>query len=362
LATHREERLRWAEQLLRLPEVWRRTKGEGVRIAVLDTGIDPDHPDLEGAVEQARDFTGEGIEDLNGHGTHCAGIIAARQNDIGFIGSAPQSSLLIAKVLKNGGGGTLQAVAEAVGWAVNERADIISMSLGGREGDPVLFEAIHTALARGAIVICAAGNSGALFTNSIGYPARYGSVITVAAHDQHGQPSGFSSRGAEIDFMAPGQDIWSTYRQGGYAKLSGTSMAAPFVAGLAALVLAKHRMAGHHTTPIRNCEDMRQHLLRMAAHPATTTAPAATAPSCLSPTSRDEGCETDRALSGDRASPMGACCSCDCAGEIRPACQEEMAERRDWPAGHARLGSAAGWRGLAPVSWYRQISSMMSAR
>ena len=267
LATHRAERLRWAEELLRLPDVWRRTKGDGIRVAVLDTGIDPDHPDLEGAIEQTRDFTDEGIEDLNGHGTHCAGVIAARKNTIGFIGAAPLASLLVGKVLRNSGAGTLSALAEAVDWAVEQRVDIISMSLGAETGTPELFEAIHLALARGAIVICAAGNSGALFTNGIGYPGRYGSVITVAAHDQHGQPSGFSSRGAEIDFMAPGQDIWSTFRQGGYAKLSGTSMAAPFVAGLAALVLAKHRTTGRHTSPIRNCEDMRQHLLRMAAHP-----------------------------------------------------------------------------------------------
>lgn len=267
LATHREERLRWAEQLLRLPEVWRRTRGQGVRIAVLDTGIDPDHPDLAGSIEQVRDFTGEGIEDLNGHGTHCAGIVAARQNSIGFVGTAPEASILVAKVLRNSGGGTLDAVAKAVDWAVTERVDIISMSLGGSSDDPALYEAIHTALARGVIVICAAGNAGALFTNSIGYPGRYGSVITVAAHDRHGQPSGFSSRGAEIDFMAPGHEIWSTYRQGGYAKLSGTSMATPFVAGLAALILAKHRLPGPHSSPIRTCEDMRHHLLRMAAHP-----------------------------------------------------------------------------------------------
>ena len=266
-AGQRQERLRWGEELLRLPEVWRRTRGKGVRVAVLDTGVDADHPDLQGAIEQARDFTGEGIEDLNGHGTHCAGVIAARRNEIGFIGTAPMASLLIAKVLRNSGGGTLLAVAEAVTWASDAGADVISMSLGGLASSPELFEAIHEALANGITIVCSAGNSGALFTNSIGYPGRYGSVITVAAHDRHGQPSGFSSRGAEIDFMAPGHDIWSTYRQGGYAKLSGTSMAAPFVAGLAALVLAKHREAGDHATPIRNCEEMRQHLLRMAAHP-----------------------------------------------------------------------------------------------
>ncbi len=267
IALRQPERLRWAEQLLRLPEVWRLTRGQGVRVAVLDTGVDPDHPDLQGAIEQTRDFTGEGIEDLNGHGTHCAGVVAARANEVGFVGTAPLSTLLIGKVLANGGSGAIGAVAAAVDWAVGEGADIISMSLGSTTDSPDLYRAVHAALAKGVIVVCAAGNTGELFANNIGFPGRYGSVITVAAHDRFGQPSGFSSRGASIDFMAPGSDIWSTYRQGGYAKLSGTSMATPFVAGLAALVLARHRAAGSHATPIRNCEDMREHLIRMAAHP-----------------------------------------------------------------------------------------------
>lgn len=267
VAARQPERLRWAEELLRLPEVWRLTRGQGVRVAILDTGIDLDHPDLLGAVEKSRDFTGEGIEDRNGHGTHCAGIIAARANEVGFVGTAPMCSLLVGKVLDGGGGGSIDAVIAAVDWAVGEGADILSMSLGSAAGSPGLYRAIHDALAKGVIVVCAAGNTGELFANNIGFPGRYGSVITVAAHDRFGQPSGFSSRGASIDFMAPGSDIWSTYRQGGYAKLSGTSMATPFVAGLAALVLAKHRAGGGHATPIRNCEDMREHLVRMAAHP-----------------------------------------------------------------------------------------------
>ncbi len=267
VAVREPERLRWAEELLRLPEVWRLTRGEGVRVAVLDTGIDPDHPDLADAIERTRDFTGEGIEDLNGHGTHCAGIVAARANGLGFVGTAPLSSLLVGKVLDGSGGGSIEGVAAAVEWAVTEGADILSMSLGSTVGSPSLYRAVHEALAKGVIIVCAAGNTGELFANNIGFPGRYGSVITVAAHDRFGQPSGFSSRGASIDFMAPGNDIWSTYRQGGYARLSGTSMATPFVAGLAALVLASHRAGGAHTTPIRNCEDMREHLLRMAAHP-----------------------------------------------------------------------------------------------
>lgn len=146
-------------------------------------------------------------------------------------------------------------------------AHIVSMSLGSPAGSPRLYEAVHTALARGLVLLCAAGNSGALGRQNVGYPARYGSVIAVAAHDRNGIPSGFSSRGGEIDFMAPGEEIWSTWKDGGYALLSGTSTATPFVAGVAALVLAKHLRPGFHHTPIANCDDRREHLLRMAAHP-----------------------------------------------------------------------------------------------
>lgn len=266
-AQAREERLRWAETLLRLPLVWRETRGEGVRIAILDTGIDTDHPDLQGAVVEARDFTGEGIEDRNGHGTHCAGIVAARANGVGFVGAAPKCELVIAKVLDGDGRGTLAQVVAGIDWAVSVGADILSLSLAAERDDRELHRAVHAALAAGKVVICAAGNAGALLANSIGYPGRYGSVITVAAHDALGHPSGFSSRGPEIDFMAPGQEIWSTWKEGGWAQLSGTSMAAPFVAGLAALVLAKHRKPGPHATPIQDNEDLREHLLRMAAHP-----------------------------------------------------------------------------------------------
>lgn len=262
----REERLRWSESLLRLPLAWRETRGEGVKVAILDTGIDSDHPDLAGAVVDVRDFTGEGIEDQNGHGTHCAGIVAARANGVGFIGAAPRAELIVVKVLDRTGSGSLARVAAGIDWAVEAGADILSLSLAAERDDRELHRSVHAALAAGRCVIAAAGNSGALLANTIGYPGRYGSVITVAAHDAMGHPSGFSSRGPEIDFMAPGQEVWSTWLDGGYAQLSGTSMAAPFAAGLAALVLAKHRKAGQHATPVHDNQDLREHLLRMAAH------------------------------------------------------------------------------------------------
>lgn len=261
------ERINWAESLLGIPNVWTSTMGEGVKVAVLDTGIDPDHPDLETAIIGTKDFTGDGIEDQNGHGTHCAGIIGARFNEVGFVGAAPKSELLIGKVLANDGRGSLSWIADGIDWAVEQGAHIISLSLGGPSSSNRLFQAIHTALAKGVFVICAAGNEGSLFQNSIGFPGRYGGVITVAAHDRNGNRSGFSSRGGEIDVMAPGSNIWSTYKNGEYAELSGTSMATPFVAGLAALIASKHMKEPKNNTPLQNNEDLRDHLLWMTAHP-----------------------------------------------------------------------------------------------
>ena len=262
-----DERVNWAGSILGIPNVWTQTMGEGIKVAVLDTGIDLDHPDLVDGIAATKDFTGDGVEDVNGHGTHCAGIIGARLNNVGFVGVAPRTELLVAKVLGNDGSGAFSWIADGVLWAVEQGADIISMSLGGPVSSHRLYQAVHVALAKGVMVICAAGNEGSLFQNSIGYPGRYGGVITVASHDENGNRSGFSSRGGEIDVMGPGSNIWSTYVNGGYAELSGTSMATPFVAGLSALILAKHRTGGTNNTPVDNTEDLKNHLLWMAAHP-----------------------------------------------------------------------------------------------
>ncbi len=267
LANETREKINWAGSILGIPDVWTITQGEGAKVAILDTGIDPDHQDLANAIADQNDFTGDGIEDENGHGTHCAGIVGARLNGVGFVGVAPKSELLIGKVLDNNGSGTYSWISEGVYWAVESGANIISMSLGGSGSDPELYKAIQHALYYGAFVICAAGNEGSLFMNSIGYPGKYGGVITVASHDRNGNPSGFSSRGGEVDIMAPGSDIWSTYKKGGYAELSGTSMATPFVAGLAALIVAKHNSSNSNATPINNNEDLKNHLLWMATHP-----------------------------------------------------------------------------------------------
>lgn len=267
LAQGDREQINWAGTILGVPDVWTQTQGQGVKVAVLDTGVDLDHPDLEEGIVGYEDFTGDGIEDINGHGTHCAGIIGARLNDTGFVGVAPECELLIAKVLGNDGSGAFSWIADGVLWAVEQGAQIINMSLGGPFSSHRLYQAIHIALARGVMVVCAAGNEGSLFQNNIGYPGRYGGVITVASHDENGNRSGFSSRGGEIDVMAPGSNIWSTFKDGGYAELSGTSMAAPFVAGLSALIVSKHESTEENGTPLENTEDLKNHLLWMAAHP-----------------------------------------------------------------------------------------------
>ena len=269
----------WAQNLLGLPQVWTQTRGKGIKVGILDTGIDESHSEFEGAIREYVDFTGQGREDVAGHGTHCAGIIGARQNGDNYIGVAPECDLYIAKVLGqqrsrgldgepiNQTLGYPEVIAEGIQWAIAQDVDVLSISLGSATSTPEMYQAIHEALARGIIIVCAAGNHGALFRNSIGYPGRYGSVVCVGSHDRNGHPSGFSGRGGELDVLAPGDNIWSCWPGNTYRSLSGTSMATPFVAGLAALILSKHRNAEFNGTPIMNTEDFRQHLIGLATHP-----------------------------------------------------------------------------------------------
>lgn len=257
----------WAGAMLRIPEMWSQSQGEAVKVAVLDTGCDLTHPDLKGAILDAKSFvSNEDVTDKNNHGTACAGIIGARTNGKGIIGIAPKSAILVGKVLGNNGAGSMKAIANGVDWAVQAGADIISMSLGADMDDPEMFLSIHNALAKGTIIVAAAGNSGSYGINTVGYPARYGSVISIGAHDRNGNVSGFSSRGGDVDFIAPGEDIVSCGKDGTYVKMSGTSFATPIVAGICALILAKHKR-NQGPTPIRNNTEMLNHLMQIASHP-----------------------------------------------------------------------------------------------
>lgn len=231
-------------ELIQAPKVWNETKGAGIKIAVLDTGCDIDHPDLKDRIIGGRNFTDDNnsnpdiYEDYNGHGTHVAGTIAAQENDAGVIGVAPEAGLLIVKVLNKNGSGQYDWIINGIHYAIEQNADIISMSLGGPADVPELYDAIQTAVKKNILVVCAAGNEGDGndSTDEFAYPGSYNEVISVGAINLQRDSSEFTNSNNEIDVVAPGEGIISTYLNGKYATLSGTSMAAPHVSGALALI------------------------------------------------------------------------------------------------------------------------------
>jgi len=214
--------------------------GKGIKVAILDTGIDYDHPDLKlaGGVNYAgtsRDgYTSPSYwNDNYGHGTHVAGIVAARNNTIGVIGVAPDVSLWAVKVLGDNGSGYTSDIIQGLDWCVAHGIQIASMSFGGG-GTSTLKYACDRAYSRGVLLVAAAGNSG----GAVGYPAAYSSVMAVSATDSRNAVPAWSSYGPQIDLAAPAVSILSTYKNGTYAMMSGTSMACPHVTGAAALAWA----------------------------------------------------------------------------------------------------------------------------
>ncbi len=262
--TTMSETIDWGIEICGIPGLWRQTRGEGIKVAVLDTGIAFEHPDLRDAIADAKDFTNSrsGPADVQGHGTHCAGTIAARQNSTGVIGVAPECKLLVGKVLGDNGSGSSNSVAAGVRWAADAGANLISMSLGSSMDSPDIYQAIKEVTDRGVFVIAAAGNEGPQL-GTVGYPGRYEEVIAVGAIDRRKGIARFSSRGPQVDIVAPGDEILSTYPPRNLAKLSGTSMATPLVAGVVALMLAKHNIMGSKTT-IQGVGDLKEHLTRCA--------------------------------------------------------------------------------------------------
>jgi major intracellular serine protease len=233
------------------PKLWKNgEKGEGIVVAVLDTGIDRNHPDLVESIIDGRNFTDEGDEsdytDRNGHGTHVAGTIAAFENGKGVVGVAPMAKLLVCKVLDANGSGSYQSIIEGIRYATNwigskgERVRVINMSLGGSENDNELEAAILEACAKGIVVAVASGNEGDNDEETLeyGYPALYNECITVAACDENKKLAYFSNNSLQVDCIAAGVNVNSTYLNGQYAKLSGTSMATPHIAGALALIIS----------------------------------------------------------------------------------------------------------------------------
>lgn len=216
-----------------------RVSGAGVRVAILDTGVDGRHLDLR--VVEGVDFTRSpiGWYDGQGHGTHVTGIVAAQDNGVGSLGVSPDAQIYAVKVLSDTGEGTFEAIESGIRWAISRKVHVINMSLGG-DGpiSPGLRRAIDEAIDCGIIVCVAAGNSGP-YDGTVGNPGNYARCVTVGATDRSNQPAQFTSRGPTVDVAAPGVDILSTYPNNRTTRLSGTSMATPLVTGVAALYVEK---------------------------------------------------------------------------------------------------------------------------
>lgn len=230
---------------LNIPKIWQKTKGKNVVVAVLDTGTPKDHPDLGDNVDYSRSrsfINGEDIYDLYvGHASHCSGTIGAADNAEGIVGIAPEVKIVGVKVLgKNGSGGN-DSLVRGLHYCLKElKPDVINMSLGSPYPMPYVQELLIALKEEGIPVVCSAGNNG---QENVLYPAKYEEVIAVGSYTDPTlkNRSDFSSYGLELDLMAPGDEILSTYLDKGYAVMSGTSMAAPVVTGVIALLISYYK-------------------------------------------------------------------------------------------------------------------------
>ncbi|MBQ0984374.1 type VII secretion-associated serine protease mycosin [Streptomyces sp. F63] len=252
----------WALQRVLLDELWKQSTGEGVRVAVIDTGVDTRHPQLRDAVDTGsgrnlldRDLKDEngnklergkenGTTDTVGHGTKVAGIIAARPAEgTGFVGLAPDATIIPIQQNDAEGHGTAATLARAIDHAVAEKADVINISqdtAGAVEPAPALRQAVDAALAREIVVVASAGNDGLGGNAKKTYPASYPGVLAVASSDRNNERAPFSQSGDFVGIAAPGVDMISTVPGGGHCADNGTSFSAPYVAAVAALVKSKH--------------------------------------------------------------------------------------------------------------------------
>ncbi|MFB9909048.1 type VII secretion-associated serine protease mycosin [Allokutzneria oryzae] len=265
-ATVVEARRPWAQHRLMPERVWPLTKGAGVTVAVVDTGVDGDVPQLAGRVLPGRDVTsgrGGADDDCVGHGTFVAGIIAAAQvNGIGFAGVAPEATILPIRQSGDGKDGSASGLAAGIRAAVDAGARVINVSAAAFYTVPELAAAVDYATAKDVLIVAAAANA-AQEGNPKAYPAAYPAVVAVAATGVDGARGQFSETGDYISLAAPGVDVLSVGPRGpGHLAGTGTSYAAPFVAGTAALVRAYH--------PTLTAAQVKDRLIATADHPPRT--------------------------------------------------------------------------------------------
>ncbi|WP_369361749.1 S8 family peptidase [Priestia megaterium] len=263
---------------IRAREIWDITdQGSGIVIAVLDSGIQVDHPDLKSNIIGGYNFTDDDdsnpeiYNDYFGHGTHVSGIIAATDSGKGVVGVAPKSQLLIIKVIDHKGRGSfeslIQGIKHAADWTgpKGEKVSVMNISLGGKETSDELHRAIKYARSKGIVLIAAAGNEGDGNSNTveISYPGFYKEVIQIGSISENQIPSKFSNTNVNLDFVGPGENILSTHLNSDYVELTGTSMAAPFVAGAAALIIKTLKSVEHHLIPMYVYDYLLMHSLKL---------------------------------------------------------------------------------------------------
>ncbi len=219
-------------------------KGAGVAVAILDTGIDTDHPDLAINYIGGYDFVNDddSPEDDNGHGTHVAGIVAADDNEAGVVGVAPDAEIVAVKVLDSSGSGAISWIIDGIDWVIANKdsysIEVANMSFGGYGTSDALHTAIQNLYNAGVTIAVSAGNS--RMDASYFIPAAYAEVLCTTALAKNNKFASYSNFGSVVDLIAPGSDVKSTWLNGGFNTISGTSMAAPHVAGAAALYLDDH--------------------------------------------------------------------------------------------------------------------------
>lgn len=228
--------LDWGIQSMDIPLAWQTGyTGKGVKVAVIDSGISS-HSDL--LISGGASFVNytSSYEDDNGHGTHVAGVIRATDNTYGIKGVASGVDLYAVKTMNQDGEAYLSQVIAGIDWAIENNMDIINLSLSTQSDSLVFKNIVDKAYQNGIMIVAASGNDGTGFGDTVDFPARYSSVIAVGAIDAQNRLASFSSTGPSVEVVAPGVSVLSTYLNGSYARMNGTSMAAPFISGYLALI------------------------------------------------------------------------------------------------------------------------------
>jgi len=227
--------------LIGADKLWDKYTGKGINVGIIDTGICQSHVDLSPNIRDCVSFiNGEDEEDYNGHGSHVAGIIAGSKNEKGIIGVAPEVNLYSAKAIGKDGTGTEESVYNALAYLKDHKVNIINMSIGIGQVPISMQKLMKEMHEEGIIFVVAAGNYGEWSSNTLSGFAKLDFTISVGAIDKQKNRAPFSSIGYQLDYMEPGVDVYSCYKDGGYAVLSGTSMACPHMTGIVALLMEKN--------------------------------------------------------------------------------------------------------------------------